>query len=259
MRFGRLLGYLLIAGVAMSIFATDEEQSAALDVDLKPEAIKVDPALSGPKLSDPPEIETRVSLTPPDAIPETDALQLPAQPELRANPPTAMAPQRPRKTKGVYVTGSRVNVRRTPEIAANVLGQFNKGVKLIAVETQGGWTKVRNTSAAGPAEGWMSAKYLSQKAPENTRTASRATAPRRNVAIPTSSEITVARQQIIRRSISAYQGSCPCPYNTDRANRRCGKRSAWSRPGGYSPICYQSDVTRSQLVSYFARLGKQMP
>ncbi|MEO0409166.1 MAG: hypothetical protein AAF289_17625 [Cyanobacteria bacterium P01_A01_bin.135] len=33
-------------------------------------------------------------------------------------------------------------------------------------------------------------------------------------------------------------GSCDCPYDTDSAGRRCGKRSAYSRPGGASPVCY---------------------
>ena len=44
------------------------------------------------------------------------------------------------------------------------------------------------------------------------------------------------KQEIIKESIGSYRGSCPCPYNTDRAGRRCGARSAYSRPGGRSPI-----------------------
>ena len=37
-------------------------------------------------------------------------------------------------------------------------------------------------------------------------------------------------------------GSCDCPYDTDRRGRSCGKRSAYSRPGGRSPICYVRDL-----------------
>src|SRR5215213_4293689 len=51
------------------------------------------------------------------------------------------------------------------------------------------------------------------------------------------------RQKIVRASIAEYPGNCPCPYNTDRAGRSCGRRSAYSRPGGYSPRCYPGDVT----------------
>lgn len=36
-------------------------------------------------------------------------------------------------------------------------------------------------------------------------------------------------------------GSCDCPYDFDRRGRSCGKRSAYSRPGGRSPICYVRD------------------
>lgn len=55
------------------------------------------------------------------------------------------------------------------------------------------------------------------------------------------------RQRLIRESITAYPGSCPCPYNTDRAGRACGRRSAYSRPGGYAPLCYPSDVTENMV------------
>jgi hypothetical protein len=34
-------------------------------------------------------------------------------------------------------------------------------------------------------------------------------------------------------------GSCQCPYDRDSAGNSCGSRSAYSRPGGSSPICYK--------------------
>jgi hypothetical protein len=58
------------------------------------------------------------------------------------------------------------------------------------------------------------------------------------------------KQEIINESIASYRGNCPCPYNVDRAGRRCGKRSAYSRPGGASPICYASDVTPKMVEEY---------
>lgn len=51
------------------------------------------------------------------------------------------------------------------------------------------------------------------------------------------------REYLVRRSIRAYSGNCPCPYNTDRAGRRCGGRSAYSRPRGAAPLCYPADVS----------------
>jgi hypothetical protein len=68
------------------------------------------------------------------------------------------------------------------------------------------------------------------------------------------------KQDIIRESIAGYSGSCPCPYNRDRAGRSCGKRSAYSRPGGASPVCYDADVTPKMVESYRAEHGdKQAP
>lgn len=58
------------------------------------------------------------------------------------------------------------------------------------------------------------------------------------------------RQTIISASIAAYLGNCPCPYNTDRAGRRCGRRSAYNRPGGAAPLCYPDDVTQTMVDDY---------
>ena len=51
------------------------------------------------------------------------------------------------------------------------------------------------------------------------------------------------RDLIISDSIRQYPGTCACPYNLARNGSRCGGRSAYSRAGGYSPLCYRSDVS----------------
>jgi hypothetical protein len=58
------------------------------------------------------------------------------------------------------------------------------------------------------------------------------------------------RQALIERSIAMYPGNCPCPYNLDRAGRRCGKRSAYSKQGGYEPLCYPADVTPEMVAGF---------
>ncbi|MES2623290.1 MAG: hypothetical protein V4576_02660 [Patescibacteria group bacterium] len=50
------------------------------------------------------------------------------------------------------------------------------------------------------------------------------------------------KNEMIRKSIQNYKGNCPCPYNTMKNGRTCGKTSAWSKPGGASPLCYLSDI-----------------
>lgn len=60
------------------------------------------------------------------------------------------------------------------------------------------------------------------------------------------------KKMIISDSISSYPGNCPCPYNSAKNGSRCGGRSAWSRAGGYSPICYESDVTEDMINKWRA-------
>lgn len=61
------------------------------------------------------------------------------------------------------------------------------------------------------------------------------------------------KKAIIQESIANYSGNCPCPYNRASNGSRCGKRSAYSRPGGESPICYESDVTQGMIQNYKQR------
>jgi hypothetical protein len=58
------------------------------------------------------------------------------------------------------------------------------------------------------------------------------------------------KQQMINQSIASYSGSCPCPYNIASNGSRCGRRSAYTKPGGYAPLCYETDIT-SQMVEQF--------
>ena len=58
------------------------------------------------------------------------------------------------------------------------------------------------------------------------------------------------RQLLIQQSISSYSGSCPCPYNVIRNGRRCGGNSAYSKPGGAEPLCYDSDVSAKMVERY---------
>jgi hypothetical protein len=58
------------------------------------------------------------------------------------------------------------------------------------------------------------------------------------------------RQILIDESIAAYSGNCPCPYSTARNGSRCGKRSAYSRPGGEAPLCYAKDVSAEMVQAF---------
>lgn len=58
------------------------------------------------------------------------------------------------------------------------------------------------------------------------------------------------KQILINMSIASYPGNCPCPYSRASNGSLCGKRSAYSKPGGYSPMCYKSDVSDAQVQVY---------
>jgi hypothetical protein len=63
------------------------------------------------------------------------------------------------------------------------------------------------------------------------------------------------RELMIKQSIASYPGNCPCPYNLASNGSQCGKRSAWSKPGGYAPLCYPADITDDMVRSYQAQHG----
>lgn len=54
-------------------------------------------------------------------------------------------------------------------------------------------------------------------------------------------------QYVLSASRARYPGNCACPDDRDRAGKRCGGRSAYSRPGGYAPLCYPHDVTPEMI------------
>ncbi|MDO9016191.1 MAG: hypothetical protein Q8S73_37535 [Deltaproteobacteria bacterium] len=58
------------------------------------------------------------------------------------------------------------------------------------------------------------------------------------------------RRALIRESIEAYDGRCPCPYQRDSRGRACGRRSAWSREGGEAPYCYPNDVPAEAVAEW---------
>lgn len=62
-------------------------------------------------------------------------------------------------------------------------------------------------------------------------------------------------QQIIKDSIASYPGPCACPYNHARNGSSCGRRSAYSRAGGYDTVCYRDDVSAEDIAEYRRRYG----
>lgn len=196
------------------------------------------PTPSSPSSSPPAIVEGR-PIVPPAASPSPPAT-LPLPQILSTAPdPTHL-----------QVRGSDVAFRSGPSRDTAIFDRLAKGMKVEEIDRAGEWSKVRHPVTGR--EGWVFSRLLgpmdgpgegegvkpAKPVPEMKPTA----APALSIAL--------IAQRLIAESRASYPGSCACPYDTDRGGRRCGARSAYSKPGGYAPICYESDVTAQMVEKY---------
>lgn len=157
------------------------------------------------------------------------------QPAARPTTTVAQATTSP-SLEYLYVTGSSVNVRSGPSTDFAVLTSLSRDTRVQVVGTSVGWAEVILPTGT---VGWMTTQFLSTTAPR-VRTLVQPAGP---------SDTEIARI-LIRQSQQGYSGNCPCPDNYDAAGRRCGGRSAYSRAGGASSLCYISDVSAAMIAAY---------
>jgi hypothetical protein len=63
------------------------------------------------------------------------------------------------------------------------------------------------------------------------------------------------RQKMIAESIAEYSDRCSCPYNLASNGSHCGKRNAWSKAGGYAPLCYPQDISEEMAKAWRQQHG----
>ncbi|PQA89256.1 hypothetical protein CW354_04790 [Marinicaulis flavus] len=161
---------------------------------------------------------------------------------LLAQTPSARAAdcaQESPRDKKAY-TSAAVNLRGAPSTYGDILAALPEGQTVYAFGSYGDWSRV-NVAALNVA-GYIATRYISDECIEGREIARADLSNANIVAI------------LLSQSQSRYSGSCPCPFYSDRAGRRCGARSAYSRPGGASPLCYKSDVTDAMIRSFRAEL-----
>ena len=158
---------------------------------------------------------------------------------------TAVKPSQPFSTfkvRTMYVDATRLNVRAEPEKTAKQIWTLKNNQAVKVTQENGEWLFVEGDRY----KGWVFGTYLTNKpAPSKTVTAAKPTKPKLSDAN--------IRQLLIRRSIALYSGRCPCPYNVKSNGHRCGGNSAYSRPGGAEPLCYDQDITAGMIADYRAR------
>jgi hypothetical protein len=96
-----------------------------------------------------------------------------------------------------------------------------------------------------------------------TPSATKSTAvPEPSVTKPSKTEVVLTAAAvaalIVAASRNAYYATgrpCACPDDRMRNGASCSSRSAYSRPGGASPLCYPSDVTAEMIKSYRSRVA----
>jgi SH3-like domain-containing protein len=150
---------------------------------------------------------------------------------------------RPVTTQTVYVNARNLNVRSEPSLDASVLGKVKQGTPLAVTATSSEWFRV----GYGQGSGWVHGRYVTARLLSTVPHRQPALTQSRRTSNPTDGQII---QALISRSLANYLGRCPCPYNTMSNGRRCGGRSAYSRPGGRSPLCYPQDVSAEMIADF---------
>ncbi len=180
--------------------------------------------------------------TVPSAPAKLEPDQLPT-PEMRSTP---VAPaQDAERSEPKFVRGNSVALRQPPNAKANILDRLKLGKRVMVLAHEGQWSRVRDDLTQR--EGWVASRLLSDDEPVAKREAPDV---KETVEVKPKISPSIIIQRIIAESIAGYPGTCACPYSTDRRGRKCGSRSAHSKPGGYSPICFAGDVTRSMIEAY---------
>jgi hypothetical protein len=175
----------------------------------------------------------------------SNALQKNAQPQ----EPTPLLSQ---QSRFGCVAVPKLKVRVKPGATERVIMIIEGSQRVEIVEVVGGWSHILIPSRQ--IDGWVSSNFLSRTTPSlNPKPKTAQPSKPVQAAIPSAISNSAIIKKMISESVATYPGNCPCPYFTDRAGRSCGRRSAWSRGGGYAPLCYANDISNQMITDWKAR------
>lgn len=200
----------------------------------------------------------QTAYSPPAAQPPTTTRSLFAEPTTNGYRGEPAASEAKPIRRSLYVRGKEVPMRSAPDAKARILNRLPNGMEVGELSRREGWVKIRHPISA--VEGWMSARRLSEAPPEpdQGKTEEQQQPKPKKTERPgleVLSDVAIIAR-LIALDAASYSGNCRCPENTDRAGRRCGARSAYSKPGGREPLCYAHDVSPSMIANFRASLGR---
>lgn len=207
---GSRLGWWIAGAVVLAWWYSSGDAARPPPTPSRAVETRAPPAAQPPKKTQPEQNAVRPQRKVPDAV-------------ARPSPPSG-APV----VDQVLFTTTRVRLRAEPSTSAEIVVTLGAGQEVRSIGLQSPWHQV----SVGRLTGWVHGDYLARPRP-------------------------VARQQQMRTPVAPlvqqapapiragaplrdpYVGRCDCPYDLMRNGRRCGGNSAYSRPGGRSPVCYQ--------------------
>lgn len=147
-------------------------------------------------------------------------------------------------------------MRSAPDAKARILNRLLNGMEVRELSRREGWVQIRHPISA--VEGWISARRLGDVPPksEEARTEEQPKPKKtERPGLEVLSDVAIIAR-LIALDAASYSGNCRCPENTDRAGRRCGARSAYSKPGGRDPLCCAHDVSPSMIANFRVNVGR---
>ena len=183
----------------------------------------------------------------PKAPPSTMSDQRPSSPptSTASTPSETAGSHAVAETTTKFVSGNGVALRGAPNPKSQIIDRLDRGRKVELLQSDLQWSRIKDVLTQK--EGWVATRFLQDDHPKQEEI-SKPSEPKSKP--PPTLSPTIIIQRIIAESLANYPGTCACPYSTDRRGRRCGSRSAYSKPGGYAPICFAQDVTKSMIEAY---------
>jgi hypothetical protein len=221
--------YIFGAFVLFAIFGSDDkdEQRNVTSYVTAPSPQKQTPT----PIPTQPQITTKVTKK-PASVPSTTTVSLPKI-------------ETQKQARKMYVDASRLNVRNQAGKHGKVIWTLKRDQEVQVTNKDGEWLFVEGSRF----KGWVFATYLTNNPAPKQASIPKKAKKKQSAGLSTSR----IKKILIKRSHAYYSGNCPCPYNRTSRGHKCGKRSAYSRPGGASPLCYASDVTAQMVAEYRAR------